>query len=183
MPVVIKPGNHFKIVRPRFDEQATAQAEATNAGWLAFRQNPYPAWKMKQWGIYNSLEKDITERLRSALACDAKTVDILYDCRFLVRFNLLEMPEDSVESILDKYIRVLLRPNTRWYWPKVVFVKRAAEMTVHSQVSVNLQNALSVHAAPDEEEPDRNHWKPGPDEQEVSVPWISIEWVRPMTSI
>jgi hypothetical protein len=84
-------------------------------------------------------------------------VDVLYDCRFLVQFNIAEMPEEIARAIADveRESRVVILSNTQWSWPKVWWWKKG-------EMPVALAGIGMV---------DKDH-------ETLASNWISIKWIR-----
>ncbi|KAF8891234.1 PP-loop family-domain-containing protein [Infundibulicybe gibba] len=81
-------------------------AEGETIGWLASRQPPLSRYKMEQQGIKNPLRLDITKFICDAITAwqsgtGEATATVLYDCRFLVEFDLSKIPGSIVADLLS----------------------------------------------------------------------------------
>lgn len=155
--------------------------------WLASRQPPLHRYKMETLGLPSTLEVNITPDLVRALEAwktgAPATFEVLYDCRFLVTFDLEKMPEKLAQRIVvpGTKEKILVFPNTRWYWPQVIREWFALTSVLHSEIDSKPSNLL-LSATQAEVEPDHMMaWKPR--EKLVSSDWISIKWVRPLDAL
>lgn len=96
-------------------------------GWLASRQPPFHKNTRAKGHGSDPLTFDLTDQLRQAgneVAQNheaTKTLEILYDCRFLLRFDVTSMPPEIGVSLAVGRSQILVRPRTRWYQPEVVW--------------------------------------------------------------
>lgn len=128
--------------------------------WLALRIPPFSKNPQQGAGSPTGLMIDLTERLRSAVSSDvpADPLQVLYDCRFLLRIDPFQIPT-YIKSALQKHdntTSIKVVPFTQYYWPKVVLQRES--------------HPDQVLAAPQEN---------GTDAVE-SLSWISIQWIRPL---
>jgi tRNA(Ile)-lysidine synthase len=122
--------------------------------WLASRM-AQPR-KMPQ-GRENPLIRDVT----SLLSQPSKTevVDVLYDCRFLVRFSVAKMPTDITATVTGTghHSRIVILADTVWLWPKVWWMRTPEDPVALASVGEQLE---------------------ADDHQEKSSSWIHFEWIR-----
>ena len=158
-PVLYHPHKRLKpVIGPLGDLQ---QPEGTQIAWLASRMPPFFKNPQEGAGSASRLIVDITHQLHAA---DTKsdshttTLDVLYDCRFLVRFDLERMPKHvqaALRNVRHEPVSIKILPHTQYFWPKVVL-----------QQGVGPDKVLAVLS----------------DKGEVDTlgfpPWISMKWVR-----
>lgn len=145
-------------------------------GWLASRQPPVSPTRMERIGMYNPLRIDVTEDLREKLHKKHKNpgqvLEVLWDCRFLIKMDIDKIPDKIVQGILDVNQRVMILPNTRFYWPKIVFERREKqEMLLHSTLSVPEQGVAKLDLDM------MAKWKVVRID-EATADWIRSEWIR-----
>lgn len=159
-------------------------------GWLASRQPPLHRDKMEERGMINPLQLNVTELLTAMTTDNEKgasteVLEVLYDCRFLLRFNLTRMPGKIATAIMkpQQVEQILVQPNSRWYWPKVVWRRgREIDVVLHSDiVDTNKSQQQMWTGQTNEEHDHRQYWK-RPDNV-VSAGWIEIEWIRSLSAI
>jgi hypothetical protein len=156
-------------------------------GWLASRQPPLHRDKMEARGMINPLQLDVTELLTAGIAANkekgtgTESLEVLYDCRFLLRFNLTRIPENIATAIMVPQTdeRILIQPTTRWYWPKVVWQRSVNAVVLHSVVRQD-RNRLKVWGGTKEHDY-RQYWTRK--DTVVSAGWIDIEWIRSSSAI
>ncbi|PFH54140.1 hypothetical protein AMATHDRAFT_135540 [Amanita thiersii Skay4041] len=182
MPVLIK-GNQIRTP----DRLPNPLPAEENIGWLASRQPPLHKDKMKALNMVNPLRLDVTDLLRTRIhaitTSSASSVEsVLYDCRFLVHFDISRIPQRIVEQIneSDMSYKIMLIPNTRWYWPQIVEENGNNGTVLHSEVQGN-REILSFLKAPDAQIDYTSYWKRR--EVPVVADWIKIEWIRPLTAL
>lgn len=183
-PVVVRDGN---IKFP--DKYNTVGMHGDISGWLASRQPPLSIAKMVERGLTNPLRLDVTEDLGEAQYewenghRPSPFVDILWDCRFLVRFDVSKLPADIIGTITGTPSgdRIVIHPQTRWYWPKVMTERMGTWTTLHSVISNEDNNSSSKLLPIKVEQECRDYWQPR--DQPVAAEWISIEWIRSLDAI
>ena len=180
-PVTLK-GNRIKTPDRVF---ATGVGKDEIFGWLASRQPPLHRDTMQARGIVNPLRIDVTERLARALK-DWKdeaspVVHVLWDCRFLVRFDIGKIPADLARRLTHNQGKIMIYPSTRWYWPKVV-EEGETTTVLHSKIGGNDLKSLFQVTTKDSgtDDPDI-YWLPN--EAEVSSEWIDTKWIRSLAAI
>jgi tRNA(Ile)-lysidine synthase len=162
-------------------------AEDSRLAWLASRQPPLRRSKLEAMGQPNPLEVNITPTLVQALKAwkngASSTFEILYDCRFIVTFNMEKMPEKLANRIMipetkEKY---MIYPNSRWYWPQVVREWFSLKTILHSKIEETTTSLFLPNTQTEVKEDYKAFWKPR--EEPVSSKWIDIKWIRPLDAI
>ncbi|KAG2364512.1 PP-loop family-domain-containing protein [Suillus spraguei] len=105
-----------------------------------------------------ALDVDITERLVMAMSRGDDSLEVLFDCRFLVRFDLSQIPVELVEALRNYQetgVNVRIKPHTRYYWPKVVLQKPSYPDTTYATPMDDGQIDTFGHA-----------------------PWVIMEYIR-----
>jgi tRNA(Ile)-lysidine synthase len=100
-------------------------------GWLASRQPPFHKNIRAIGDASNPLTFNLTDQLRQLSdrlkeergneRTARRTLEILYDCRFLLRFDVTKMPPEIDMSLRESRSQILVEPYTRWYLPHVVW--------------------------------------------------------------
>ncbi|KAI6045581.1 hypothetical protein EDC04DRAFT_2865124 [Pisolithus marmoratus] len=104
--------------RCHFGKSGSAQS-----AWLASRLPPFFKNPQEGTGSASRLSVDVTKQLMLANATSRDVVPVLYDCRFLVGFDLAQMPEhvrNALNNAHDQPISIKILPQTDYFWPKVV---------------------------------------------------------------
>jgi len=163
-PVVA--GTHGRIKTPDLMRKYSVKPEE-RCGWLASRQPPLS--EEKRGSVHNPLLLDLTDRLRSCKG--KKNLEILYDCRFLLRFHMDKMPDDIVKSVTGpgRDDKILVQPQSRWYRPKVVWQRPGKEDEV-----------LGIVA--DDDGHQDEYWSLR-SVKETPQTWIDIEWIRSLDAM
>ncbi|KAJ7766750.1 PP-loop family-domain-containing protein [Mycena metata] len=148
--------------------------------WMASRQPPLSRRRMQETGMFNPLRIDITDQLRAKVEIrhenPGQILQILYDNRFLINIEIDKIPEHILQGFMHEDKPVLVHPNTRWLWPKVLqFNPRlVSELPIHTTISV-----------PDTVVPlDRDtmlSWSLVRSD-DITSDWMSIEWIRSLSS-
>ncbi|KAL0946570.1 hypothetical protein HGRIS_012773 [Hohenbuehelia grisea] len=152
-------------------------------GWVTARQPPLHRDKMRALGIENPLRINITQHILSALRSERETLEVLYDCRFLVTLDLQKMPDDLRESLLDNpHATVRIEPNLRWCWPKIIWDDGRAAVTTLSSEVIDEENALRPWDAHNE---DISEWQKSWNriDDTVQADWICMQWIRPLDAL
>ncbi|KAL4077258.1 PP-loop family-domain-containing protein [Scleroderma yunnanense] len=161
-PVLYHPEKQLKpVIGPLRHSQ---RPEPAQFAWLASRIPPFFKNPQEGAGSASRLIIDVTKQFHLV---DTKSenntpepviLEFLYDCRFLIRFNLSRMPKHvqaALHSEHHKPISIKIMPHTQYFWPKVVL-----------QQGMGPDMVLAVLG--DKGEVDMTN----------SPPWISMEWVR-----
>ncbi|KAL0577097.1 hypothetical protein V5O48_004889 [Marasmius crinis-equi] len=157
-----------------------------SAGWLAFRQVPpkirSPIYQKK--GIEDRLNIRVTSLLAAHLDTGEKKLEYLYDCRFLVTFDLTTMPEEILRVLREpeEGEHLWLMPHSKWIWPRLVWKRPGHEdVVLHSKVALknptpssdNFDDQLNLLSKPE------IGWRKTPMEE---APWVKAEFVRALSS-
>ncbi|KAF8629989.1 hypothetical protein AX15_003161 [Amanita polypyramis BW_CC] len=149
-------------------------------GWLASRQPPLNKRTMQDRNMHNPLRIDVTEMLKKKLGegCSGSTVDVLYDCRFLVRFHRTKIPLDVFNDLTgSERVRIHILPHTRWYLPKVVLEKGDDLRVLYSDIAED-KNLFPFMLS--DRDP-KSYWERS--DRAVVSDWIQVEWIRPLTAL
>ena len=180
MPVTIQ-GDRIKTPDRIF---ATGIGRNEIFGWLASRQPPLSRGNTEARGLTNALRIDVTQQLFNALEKWRNGVplvtQVLYDCRFLLHFNIEKIPGDLAGRLLRNETRIMIYPSTRWYWPKVVEEQDGTTEVLHSKIGDDHLRPLFPNKMRDSNDHVR-YWVPK--EVDVSSQWIKIEWIRSLGAI
>lgn len=157
-PAIFNPNKPLRVGNQCF--HSTLQPD-DHFCWLASRIPPFSKNPQQGAGSPIGLTIDLTNRLRAVMSSDAPAdpLQILYDCRFLLRIDPSQMPT-YVNSALqkhDKTASIKVLPFTQYYWPKVVLQRESHP----DQILAVLQENATAGAM-------------------GSPSWISIQWVRPL---
>lgn len=213
LPVLVDPlkatanclGVGGRIKKPNVDDILSNRVKLGRgiAGWMATRQPPYSPEKMAALGLGDSLNVDVTETLRDALIAwdqgrgtGPQIIQVLWDCRFLLRFNLASMPQDLIQEITSVTpslpTKIAIRWWTRYYLPKVVIVPpngqiawsetESKEVLLHSDIQANI-NPLLLQYKPKTPTPFMNKFKRKGktiigNTQLLESDWITSHWIR-----
>ncbi len=175
-------------------------------GWLATRQPPHRPEKMVEFDLEDTLNVDITGELRQGLTAwdggkgsGPHVLEVLWDCRFLVRFDLAKMPKEIVDMILARGQfggrKLVIRWWTKYYLPKIVLTAlsdRAAwsesedkEVVLHSNIDSHIPSLL-LSLKPDLKGKSvsltrANRFKEGStagNTRLITSDWINTQWIR-----
>lgn len=160
--------------------------EGEVCGWLVSRQPPLSQAGMTARGITSPLRVKVTQQLVEAiqdweLSQDGQppVVQVLYDCRFLVCFDIGNIPRPLVKQLIRNETDIFICPNTRWYWPKVMEERDEWANVLHSEIDQDdLKPPLEVGAISDYGP--KMYWRPK--DPPISSGWISIQWVRALSA-
>jgi tRNA(Ile)-lysidine synthase len=143
-------------------------------GWLASRQPPFHKNVRAKGDASDPLTFDLTDRLCRAREdlqeriqkrtqddqTAAGMLEILYDCRFIIRFDVARMPAQIGLSLSVGRSQIVVEHRTRWYWPQVTWHRPGH--SDHLAVIVD-ESEVSTGAPPVNSDLSN---------------WISIEWIR-----
>jgi tRNA(Ile)-lysidine synthase len=163
----------------------TGADEGETVAWLASRQPPMKMRRMDGLIMVNPLHIDATETIKQKLEDTSPLpVDLLYDCRFLVRLHLSNMPLWVYNELRnpEKQARIRIVPRTQWYWPKIVLENGVESRVLYSNVPEH-EESLMPSRLPQTRgsKLTEKYWMRG-DEVIVSD-WIQVKWVRPLSRI
>ncbi|KAF8643880.1 hypothetical protein AX16_008896 [Volvariella volvacea WC 439] len=185
MPVLVRDG---RIKTPdRLKNSGIERGDVI--AWLASRQPPLKKRILTERNVDNPLEVDVTQLLAEQLKSTSaiEPIEVLYDCRFLVRFNLGQVSEQVQSELahaLESGWKAQVKTHTRWYWPRVVLIRGEGDLesirVLHSQI---LGPERSVMQPTETEDQTTNHhkryWRPR--DRLIDSGWITIDWVRPLS--
>jgi tRNA(Ile)-lysidine synthase len=174
-PVVVSRTGKIKLVQ-------TLQPGERSA-WLVSRQPP-PVQNKDLIKVPDPLHLDLTNLVAERLVFaqengeNPRELVTLYDCRFLLRFDLAMMPKDVVDSIVGDFRdgEIHVMPLSRWYFPQIVWrrVGKKDEVlpsyVVHES-SYEVVNHLQKRVVELQEEGSSTEG------------WIRIEWARSIEAI
>lgn len=88
-------------------------------GYRASRQPPYPG------NMEMIADRDFTQDFLDAYAArqsgsNQNRLDILFDCRFVMRVMLDLVPAEFIDSLVETGVRLFLTCDKKWYQPRVV---------------------------------------------------------------
>jgi len=119
-PAIFSAKRRLRVGTQCYDFQLHA---GERRAWIASRLPAVPYHALETSVLSPKLDVDVTERLVTAMSRGHHTLEVLFDCRFLVRFDLSQIPEELV-STLQTYEKtgasVRIKPRTKFYWPKVL---------------------------------------------------------------
>lgn len=150
-------------------------------GWIASRAPPSTREP-------NPTVMDVTDRVAAALAARAHphvddahdahasdALEVLYDNRFLLTFRLGAAPAALLPSLAAGDARIVVEPQSRWFWPRVVLRQTHPEPGDTTLASVpaqemmwysgNLRRRAAATATP-----------PGAEEDS----WVDVRFIRVM---
>ncbi|KAF5381012.1 hypothetical protein D9615_004139 [Tricholomella constricta] len=180
-PVVVR-GNSIKF--PKSTAFAGIREDET-VGWLVSRQPPMNRLRQQERGLPNRLEinatNPITEGWHRWKSGGAPVASVLYDCRFLVQFNLEKMPREIASRLLDpdSQEKMMVYSKTRWYWPSVALEGNGNLEVFHDKISEKATNPFLGDADARAE----TRLYPHGQSESLDSGWISIEWIRPLTAL
>jgi tRNA(Ile)-lysidine synthase len=175
-PVSVR-GNRIKMPGGIF---ATGSQVDEILGWLASRQPPLD-WKTSQrWGLLNSSRSYATRQIVKGLKewrdGASSVIQVLYDRRFLVHFNIAKIPGDLAERLVRGKGNIVIHPHTRWYWPHVVAEWNDGTTDVlHNEISKKQVKSNSTFGPAGS----YDHRL----DEDISSEWIEIEWIRSLNAL
>jgi tRNA(Ile)-lysidine synthase len=107
-PVYVRPDGQIKHVKPN------SGTDEWNEGWLASRSPPY-----RTAGGPAELEVDVTSLILNQRP-STDPVEILFDNRFLLTFDLPAIPEE-IFSRFSTGDRLVATPTKKYFLPQLVF--------------------------------------------------------------
>ncbi|KXN92266.1 tRNA(Ile)-lysidine synthase [Leucoagaricus sp. SymC.cos] len=160
-------GGRIKRPNPKLVQSGKIPLGKGTVGWMATRQPPQNPERMAAMGLEDTLNVDLTEFLRKGLRNWGRgsehapggpaVLEMLWDCRFLIRFDLSKMSR-RLSSRIRKDKRngtvVAIRWWSRYYFPKIVFVPEdgktawsegeGREFVIHSTIDSHQPSTLSA---------------------------------------
>jgi len=168
-PVIIQ-GDKFRTPGPHL-----YKAHANNpAGWLAFRQAP--SLRNSKSEYWSPLEVNVTQFLTEKLDRMEATAEFLYDSRFLVTFDLKQIPSNVVSNLKDPQggVEIWVRPRARWFWPVVVLRKDGQDTDIHFKVTLEETDLMSGLK--------KDMWW-RKTENEVESSWVTTKFIRVLNAL
>ncbi|KAF7440192.1 hypothetical protein PC9H_000536 [Pleurotus ostreatus] len=173
IPAVFK---HNKLQFIDFGKQENVSASGSLV-WVATRAPPLGANKLKAMNMDNPLNMDVTSALLAAVAqykhnpSAPKTVEFLYDCRFVVTFDISKIPNSILRYLEELDGRLFIITQTRWYWPRVVLKpSEGGQVVLESEM-------------PRVEIGTIQQWRWEDRSGVVKSKWIESRWIRPLDAI
>ena len=126
--------------------------------WIACRLPAVPYHALDTSPLHPKLDIDVTERLLTAMRCGNDCLEVMFDSRFLVRFDLSQIPEELVGALRnykETGANLRIKPRTKFYWPKVLLRRPLATDTVYGTLMEDGQTDTFGRR-----------------------PWISMEYIR-----
>jgi tRNA(Ile)-lysidine synthase len=174
-PVIIhsNPSGIDKILIPIDNISGIKLGAGDRFGWLASRQPPFHKNTRAMGDAPDPLTLDLTDKicqrrkeLKEGTQTDqtaGRTLEILYDCRFLLRLDLAKMPLAIATSLAVGRSKIVVKSRTRWYWPHIMWER-------------TLGRSVNLAVTQDEVE-----WQGGgfakPPKGNNSD-WITMDWIR-----
>jgi tRNA(Ile)-lysidine synthase len=168
---VYKQGSAIRMPEHRHEVRKGRREE----GWLVTRRPPQLGHS--SWG---AMYKDVTAKLRRAIESDASEFSLLWDCRYLIRFSVENMDPSHRHDLQLGNIQMRIIPSPSFFSPMVQEQRMPDGLPsiIHGQVLgldphyelINARSSLKGWS----------HYLSG--DFRKRVPWISIRWIRPMTS-
>ncbi|KAF9447660.1 hypothetical protein P691DRAFT_671011 [Macrolepiota fuliginosa MF-IS2] len=198
-----------RIKKPNPDDVRSGKSTLGRGvvGWMAVRQPPPRPEKMREIGLEDTLNVDLTGVLRDGMKCwdegrggGPEVLEVLWDCRFLIRFDLGRMPGDVKDLLLhdaeSEEPKIAVRWWTKYYYPKVVLVPKNGrlawsegedkETVLHSSIDSHKPSTLLAltpgvrkKTVPATARLDRYKEDRGRGNTPLaSSDWISTSWIR-----
>lgn len=138
--------------------------------WYASR---HPSIKSPTAPVTDTLRFVMTDKLRAGReAWEAKegpeTLELLYDRRFLIRFQLDKMPEELFDALKENG-GVVIKPRSPWFLPEINFKQSKVFTVLHTRINSDQFTW--------EREWGTKHYK------DTVSDWITIEYIRPISSL
>lgn len=154
--------------------------------WLVTRQPPLSK-RSSSSSNYDPLHHDITIPFVDALIKwqtsrkGSPMFEILYDCRFLVRINLSQVPTDLAEKFTQTtaQTKLLIEPTKIWYLPVILSSESQTTTVLHTRLH-NDEPIKAWTASKRIEDNDFYWWR---SEKEISADWIQVLWIRSLDAI
>lgn len=138
--------------------------------WYASR---HPSIKSPTAPVADTLRFVMTDKLRAGrVAWEEKsgpsTLELLYDRRFLIRFQLDKMPQELFDA-LKKNGGVVIKPRSPWFLPEINFKQSKVFTVLHTEIK---RDQFTWE----------RQWGTKIYKDTVSD-WITIEYIRPISSL
>jgi len=186
-PVIIGATGKIKVVRVSPEEIELGERTA----WMATRQPPTSA-EAPEKGSSSQLYLNVTHVLAKKLASSQRSgewtgeVLTLYDCRFLVRFDIAMMPKEIVDSIVGpgQNGKIVVVPGSRWFLP-TVWWQRPGRPDEHLYSEMVEESRYETLRRLDKKVEDLS-WtegRPGSEIESLGPRWIRVECARTLKAI
>ena len=171
-PVVIhtNPWGIDKILIPIGNISGIKLSAGDRFGWLASRQPPFHKNTRAMGDAPDRLTLDLTDKicqrrkeLNEGTQTAKRTLEILYDCRFLLRLDLAKMPLEIALSLAVGRSKIVVQSRTRWYWPHIMW-ERGLGRSVNLAV---IQDEVEWQGGGFAKPPKGNN-----------SDWITMDWIR-----
>ncbi|KDR73559.1 hypothetical protein GALMADRAFT_228003 [Galerina marginata CBS 339.88] len=140
--------------------------------WIAVRQPGHrlaDAAEVPLHPLRLNVTQKIRERREAWLARKApKTLEVLFDCRFLIRFHVDKIPADILESISTRG-KIEIKPRESWIFPQVMHVVNKEPTLIHNNIVHQpffLEKEWGTKLRHD-----------------INADWIDMEYFRPLSAI
>ncbi|KAF7967316.1 hypothetical protein HWV62_39662 [Athelia sp. TMB] len=163
-------GNITIRIPAKHTEVRLSEEKGERLGWLASRQSPPVKSRQfvsaqRQSGLD---ELDISSALMHQTREEGgkkRPFELLFDCRFLLRFDLEKMPATLATSLALNRSKIVVGPVAVWQWPLVEWIRGAGARTTLAFIKDPNANSRDL--------------------QKLSVDpqldgWITMQWVRPL---
>jgi hypothetical protein len=150
-------------------------------GWLASRQPPLNWRDSRVRGLVSPSRVDVTQQLAKAVKewrdGASPIIRVLYDCRFLVHFNIEKIPGNLAERLVRGEGNIITRPHIRWrwYWPCVVAEWNDGTSDLLHEIRKKQLSPNSII------EPTGSYDRRL--DKTISSEWIEIEWIRSLNAL
>ncbi|KAF5358109.1 hypothetical protein D9756_001370 [Leucocoprinus leucothites] len=207
-PSFLDAGGKIKRPQPSTIRNTDMRLGKGVVGWMATRQPPHRPEKMMEYGLEDTLNVDVTPTLKAGLkAWDTgnglgpSIIEVLWDCRFLVQFDLAKMPKDVREIVLSDVSdgpRLAIRWWTHYFCPKIDIVPpgeslippdikiKTRAQTLHSNIDSYTPSRLLMFRQKAEEDSAATDipklYRNGQIKESFPPPltsgWINTSWIR-----
>lgn len=168
-------GSHvwWRLIEIRRNQvKTTLQASMIqNLNWIASRQ---PKHRLEdtpagQHPLKRNVNPELLEWQKAWQAGEKSPVfEVLYDCRFLIQFQLDKMPLD-IQDGLSTGEKIYIKPRGVWNVPQVILMSKRNSRAIQWHIE------KTSHSLPKE-------WGTKM-ERDIRSGWITIEYFRPISAI
>lgn len=138
--------------------------------WLACRKRPAR-------DTSHELTVEVTPLLLSRLDSQdtSERLEVLYDNRFLVTFDLAKIPKSLHDDLASGRAQVKIIPGRACFIP-IVVLHRSSEIPdfLHTKVEPSTGEMAPVT---------RGRWERPQGEPDLDCGWVTIQWIRPLTAL
>ena len=119
--------------------------------------------------------------MASNLEAGNPTLEYLYDCRFLITFDLTRLPSEIVRILRqpEEGEGLWLTPYAKWIWPRLVWRRPGQkDVELHAKITMKtpsppFDDQLNLLSKPEVK------WRAI---QMTEAPWVKAEFVRALSS-